>query len=322
MSASWPCSRCTLENAASLASCGACGATRAEAGDEATDPDPASVPAVAVPGGAQPLQEEEEEESKESLLKDFSCCVCFDLLYAPCTRPCGHTACLTCFDAWFSGGSSGRRHTACPVCRAELAAHFTVDAFGVNVQMEKMVQRIFPAEHAERGCELDEQVKRLKQAHFDAPRTPPLRPTRRPDGAAAAAGRAGRLPRGGGGAPARGRRGVSLNLNAHIGAVTLSFAGLSFAVTTFTGDCVTRVITQRPFDRAWDLLVLTGRISAERPRPLAIPFVYATLAESALLSALGLRYIPGLHGVDTQPFVARYVHRLPLYSPSSSLCPH
>nr|XP_006816604.1 PREDICTED: LON peptidase N-terminal domain and RING finger protein 3-like [Saccoglossus kowalevskii] len=86
---------------------------------------------------------------------DFECSLCFRLLYAPVTTPCGHMFCCHCLDRCLDHSNR------CPLCKDSLIEYLAERRKNITVVMEKLIKMIFPNEYEERKKLHDSEMEAL-----------------------------------------------------------------------------------------------------------------------------------------------------------------
>ena len=90
---------------------------------------------------------------------DYECALCFRLLFQPVTTPCGHTYCRMCLDRTLD------HSTDCPMCKASLrqflAERGTTGSAATDEFVSRSIERLLPAEHAERTRQHDREMQEL-----------------------------------------------------------------------------------------------------------------------------------------------------------------
>ena len=88
--------------------------------------------------------------TKESVMDNLTCSICFRLFYEPISINCGHTYCRSCIGRALSAKASQE----CPVCRAPLM--LDTSTAKVNIVIQKLLNNHFDVELLERKEEEEE----------------------------------------------------------------------------------------------------------------------------------------------------------------------
>ncbi|KAF5826418.1 PUA-like domain-containing protein [Dunaliella salina] len=89
---------------------------------------------------------------------DCECTLCLKLLFEPVTTPCGHSFCRACLMRALD------HRSRCPVCRTVL--HVGAGQLPVTLVLQRILQRSFPEEYAERAKE--EEAAAIRDAEAGA----------------------------------------------------------------------------------------------------------------------------------------------------------
>lgn len=94
---------------------------------------------------------------------DFECSLCMRLFYEPVTTPCGHTFCLKCLERCLDHNPN------CPLCKENLSEYLATRAYNKTLLIEKLLQRFFCDELAERRKVHEEEMKELSNLNQEVP---------------------------------------------------------------------------------------------------------------------------------------------------------
>jgi len=95
---------------------------------------------------------------KENVADDFTCPLCLELLFVPCTTRCGHTFCKICLEDLLK---TEQYKNYCPVCRASLNIDLSKEELHVNLILVNLLKKIVPEMYKNRAAQEEQAALEL-----------------------------------------------------------------------------------------------------------------------------------------------------------------